>query len=120
MEKEYLVEIDRPLGKVQRLRLMRGVYEKGELLKATAVERARESNTSDSEEDRWLLITLQEGKNREIRRMMGIMQRRIQTLRRVRIGLQNLGTLKIGEFRSLSSDEIATLYAPFKGTENRQ
>ena len=120
VEKEYLVEIDRPLGKVQRLRLMRGVYEKGELLKATAVERARESNTSDSEEDRWLLITLQEGKNREIRRMMGIMQRRIQTLRRVRIGLLNLGTLKIGEFRSLSSDEIATLYAPFKGTENRQ
>ena len=120
VEKEYLVEIDRPLGKVQRLRLMRGIYEKGELLKATAVERARESNTSDSEEDRWLLITLQEGKNREIRRMMGEMKRRIQTLRRVRIGLLNLGTLKIGEFRNLSSDEIATLYAPFKGTENMQ
>ena len=118
VEKEYLVEIDRPLGKVQRLRLMRGIYEKDELLKASAIDRARDLSTSNSEEDRWLLITLQEGKNREIRRMMGVMQRKIQTLRRVRIGFLNLGTLKLGEFRDLSSDEIATLYAPFRGTEN--
>ena len=118
VEKEYLIEIDRPLGKVHRLRLLRGIYEKGELLKASAVERARELNASDSEEDRWLLITLQEGKNREIRRMMGVMQRRIQTLRRVRIGFLNLGTLRLGEFRDLSSNEITALYTPFEGTEN--
>ena len=43
---------------------------------------------------------------------------KFQTLRRVRIGFLNLGTLKLGEFRDLSSDEIATLYAPFRGTEN--
>lgn len=117
VEKEYLIEIDRPLGKVHRLRLLRGIYEKGELLKASAVERARELNASDSEEDRWLLITLQEGKKREIRRMLGVMQRRILTLRRVRIGFLNLGTLRLGEFRDLSSDEITALYTPFKETE---
>ena len=117
VEKEYLIEIDRPLGKVHRLRLLRGIYEKGELLKASAVERARELNASDSEEDRWLLITLQEGKKREIRRMLGVMQRKILTLRRVRIGFLNLGTLRLGEFRELSSDEITALYTPFKETE---
>ena len=117
VEKEYLIEIDRPLGKVHRLRLLRGIYEKGELLKASAVERARELNASDSEEDRWLLITLQEGKKREIRRMLGVMQRKILTLRRVRIGFLNLGTLRLGEFRDLSSDEITALYTPFKETK---
>jgi len=117
VEKEYLIEIDRPLGKVHRLRLLRGIYEKGELLKASAVERARELNASDSEEDRWLLITLQEGKKREIRRMLGVMQRKILTLRRVRIGFLNLGTLRLGKFRDLSSDEITALYTPFKETK---
>lgn len=115
VEKEYLVELDQPLGKANRLRLIRGIYDSGELLKARTVSEVMDLEVTASERYRWILITLQEGKNREIRRMMGSMHKKIQTLRRVRIGALNLGTLKLGEYRTLESKEVANLYNSAKG-----
>ena len=57
-----------------------------------------------------LEITLTEGKNREIRRMLARVGHKVMRLRRVQIGSIKLGDLAPGEFRLLTSREVADLY----------
>lgn len=58
--------------------------------------------------DRTLLrIVLYEGRNRQIRRMMEIAGHPVEKLVRVRVGAVQLGTLRPGEWRHLTHDEIA-------------
>ena len=49
----------------------------------------------------WLKIILDEGKNREIRRMLETLGYEVQRLIRVRIGNITLGDLKPGEIREI-------------------
>lgn len=51
-------------------------------------------------------ITLIEGKNREIRRLMSAADIRVRRLTRVRIGPVQLGHLKAGEYRLLKDKEV--------------
>ena len=54
-------------------------------------------------------LTLREGRNREIRRMMKALDIRIDSLCRVSFGPIDLGKLKQGKWRPLKSDEIRAL-----------
>lgn len=56
-----------------------------------------------------LLITLREGRNREIRRMMERLGATIHSLKRVAFGPVELGALHPGRHRRLSEDEVRTL-----------
>jgi 23S rRNA pseudouridine2605 synthase len=60
----------------------------------------------------WLEITLDEGKNRHIRRLLQIFDIEVLRLIRVAIGPFELGNLKKGEFRYLSSIEKEMLVRP--------
>ncbi|MBP5622278.1 MAG: pseudouridine synthase, partial [Thermoguttaceae bacterium] len=55
-------------------------------------------------------ITLTEGKNREIRRMLARVGHKVMQLQRVQVGSIKLGKLAPGEFRVLTSREVAELY----------
>lgn len=55
-------------------------------------------------------ITLQEGKKREIRRMLEVLDHKVIDLQRIRFGGLELGKLPEGEFRLLSRAEIARLH----------
>ena len=57
-----------------------------------------------------LEITLKEGKNREIRRMLARVGHKVMQLERVAVGPIKLGKLLPGEFRRLSNQEVAMLY----------
>lgn len=57
-----------------------------------------------------LEITLTEGKNREIRRMLARVGHKVMQLQRVQVGSIKLGKLAPGEFRRLTSQEVADLY----------
>ncbi len=57
------------------------------------------------------LITITEGKNRQIRRMCEALGYSVLKLVRVRVGGVELGDLPQGEWRTLSDDERASLYA---------
>ncbi|HMI80580.1 MAG TPA: pseudouridine synthase [Solirubrobacterales bacterium] len=59
--------------------------------------------------DREIEITLREGRNRQVRRMVEAVGNEVVGLRRVRFGPLGLGGLKEGEARRLSEDEIARL-----------
>ena len=54
----------------------------------------------------WLTLTLQEGKNRQIRRMLEAVGSEVVKLRRVAIGRLELGDLKSGELREIPQSEI--------------
>ncbi len=54
-------------------------------------------------------IVLKEGKNRQIRKMIGAVGAQVVRLRRTRIGGVDIGNLKPGESRLLSNDEIEAL-----------
>ena len=58
-----------------------------------------------------VLITIHEGHNRQVRRMMEAVGHKVLLLRRVRFGPLELGDLRRGEWRELSAEEIARLKA---------
>lgn len=58
-----------------------------------------------------LLISIREGRNRQIRRMFSYFGYNIVKLRREKIGELSLGNLKEGEYRELTTNEINYLYS---------
>jgi 23S rRNA pseudouridine2605 synthase len=62
-----------------------------------------------NERKTWLEITLQEGKNREVRRMCEAVGHHVEKLIRVRFGPLILTNLAIGAYRQLTADEVRAL-----------
>lgn len=60
--------------------------------------------------EKLLEITIHEGKNRIIRRMLKNLGIRISFLKRTRIGRLNLGDLEPGKYRTLKKEEIKLLF----------
>ena len=58
-----------------------------------------------------VLVTIHEGRNRQVRRMFDAVGHRVLLLRRVRFGPLDLGPLRRGEWRELTADEVAQLKA---------
>ena len=81
--------------------ITRGInVENGEVLKASACRLLR-----SGEKNCWLEIALAEGKNRQIRRMLEVLQVEVLRLMRVSIGPLQLGTLAKGSYRHLTEAE---------------
>lgn len=80
--------------------LLKGVNCDGELLRAKRARLLR-----SGEKNCWIEIALEEGKNRQIRRMMEAVGVEVLRLVRVAIGPLHLGALPKGEYRHLSAEE---------------
>jgi pseudouridine synthase len=61
--------------------------------------------------DTQLEVVLQEGRNRQIRRVAQALGHRVLDLHRVAVGSVSLGNLNVGSYRALSSTEIEALLA---------
>jgi pseudouridine synthase len=112
VEKEYLVGVDAAPTARDLERMVRGVEVDGERLRAASaqvVEPPPDAEPGDGV-GAWLLVTLRQGKNREIRRMLAALGRQVVVLRRLRVGPLRLGTLGSGAFRELTAEEVAALY----------
>jgi 23S rRNA pseudouridine2605 synthase len=84
--------------------LRKGVKDQGETLYLKSVSVLR-----SAEKTAWLYITLTEGKNRHIRRMLAALNCPVMRLVRVSIGPIELGELGKGEWRELSTAEVDLL-----------
>jgi 23S rRNA pseudouridine2605 synthase len=104
LDKTYHVQAGVLATGILTTALLNGVRAGGELLRA---KRARVLRSG--EKNAWLEIVLDEGKNRQIRRMFD--QHGIDVLRlvRVAIGPLALGELAKGKFRALTSTEKSAL-----------
>lgn len=104
LEKTYHVQIGVLADEALLQSMLRGVESEGELL------RSREAHLLRSgEKNCWLEITLDEGKNRQIRRMLSAFRIDILRLVRVAIGPLQLGTLAKGTYRSFTAEEKSML-----------
>lgn len=101
LEKTYHVQIDKVVDEKFAQAIMGGVrVDGGEILRASqaCVLRAGEKNC-------WVEILLDEGKNRQIRRMLETLDAEVLRLIRVAIGPLPLGKLAKGAFRALTKEE---------------
>jgi 23S rRNA pseudouridine2605 synthase len=103
LEKTYHVQIGTVANDELVHKLMCGVND-GEVLRARRVRLLR-----SGKKNCWLEIVLDEGKNRQIRRMMDAVGVEVLRLVRVAIGPLQLGTLAKGTVRSLTSGEKLAL-----------
>jgi 23S rRNA pseudouridine2605 synthase len=102
--KTYHVQISALAEEALLQGLRRGVREGADFL---SVERVRELRRG--ERNSWLEIVLQEGKNRQIRRMLEALGVEVLRLVRVAIGGLELGDLAKGASRKLSAAEKSTV-----------
>lgn len=100
LEKTYHVQIGSTDGERLAAALIEGVKCGGELWRARHARLLRAGGTNC-----WLEITLDEGRNRQIRRMMSALDVEVLRLVRVKIGPLELGQLAKGSHRELSREE---------------
>ncbi len=111
LEKTYHVQMSTVADEEFLERLVRGVRAKdGEVLRAKQARRLRAG-----QKNCWLEIVLDEGKNRQIRRMMETMGVEVLRLIRVAIGPLQLGDLAKGKYRPLTSEEKRMLDRAVRG-----
>ena len=103
VDKTYRVELRRPPSDADLRRLAEGVHlEDG----PTAPAEVRRLGEREME------IVLREGRNRQVRRMAEAIDNRVASLRRVRFGPVELGSLAEGQARRLTEAEITALRDP--------
>ncbi len=96
VEKEYIVRFAHPISDRAMDKLRFGLRLDGVLLKRAEVERSGDLAIS---------MVLREGKNRQIRRMCEQLGLEITSLKRVRIGNIQLGSLPVGKWMVVSYKE---------------
>lgn len=104
----YLVTVEgRATGETAR-QLIAGITVDGERLAASDAE-VRKSSGRESH----LVVTLHEGKNREVRRLLEAAGHPVTRLRRVQFGGLELGTLAPGEWREVSPAELRSAFPTY-------
>jgi 23S rRNA pseudouridine2605 synthase len=104
VEKRYLVRIVGSPNPVIFEKLKKGIHLAEGIARVSDIRvRKRSSKFTDVE------IVLQEGRNREIRRILARIGHKVVRLKRIAIGPLKLGELPVGESRSLTRDEVKQL-----------
>jgi 23S rRNA pseudouridine2605 synthase len=101
--KTYLVKIKGQLTPEEEERFRTGVPLSGRRTAPAGLRLIRRG------ENPWYEVRLIEGRNQQIRIMFKHFGHLVEKLRRVRIGTLEVGTLKPGEFRLLSGEEVRKL-----------
>ena len=107
VDKVYLARVTGNPSNEAIDRLRRGVYMEGDQRKTypADVRVVRdESLFSD------IVVTIHEGRNRQVRRMFDAVGHKVLLLRRVRFGPLELGDLRRGQWRELTQEEIELLH----------
>jgi 23S rRNA pseudouridine2605 synthase len=108
VKRTYRVRLRRPASESQLRRLRRGVeLEDG----PTAPARARKVSP------RVLELTIAEGRNRQVRRMIEAVGNEVVSLARIRFGALELGSLSAGKARRLRPPELKRLWKDARADE---
>ena len=113
--KTYHVQVEGEPTRETLQQLIEGVYLAEGFAKMANVKfKKRQKNTT------WLEIILEEGRNREIRRLLARVGHKVLKLRRIAIGPLRLGELPLGAHRRLEDKEIRALrYAKGNPTKSK-
>jgi 23S rRNA pseudouridine2605 synthase len=106
-DKTYHVQIDRVPDEEALAQLVAGIACDGEILRAKSATLLRHGA-----KNAWLEIALDEGRNRQIRRLLAAQDIGVLRLIRIAIGSLRLGDLAKGKWRMLSVTEVAEVASP--------
>ena len=104
VHKTYLVQVAGKPTRDELQKLLKGVYLSDGFVRARSVKPVKKQGDST-----WLRIVLNEGKNREIRRMLARLGHKVMRLKRIALGPLDLGRLATGKSRPLTSLEMKLL-----------
>lgn len=104
MEKEYRVTAEGKIKESELAVMRKGVVVDGERMPSAKVEWLSFENGFTK-----LSVVINEGQNRQVRRMFEAIGHAIKLLKRVRIGTVKLGGLSRGEYKDLTQDELNSL-----------
>jgi len=107
-DKEYIVTVNKPITDFFIQKMANGVPILGEVTKPCTVIRIGKNRFK---------IILQQGLNRQIRRMCEHFDYKVETLQRVRIMHISLGKLAVGKYRHLSETELASMHQLLSGSK---
>jgi len=102
--KTYIARVKGRIGSQQVERLKRGVW-----LAEGKTSRASVKILKRGREESWVQITVQQGLNRQVRRMLAKVGLPVKALNRVQIGNLTTQGLGLGKFRALTGAEVACL-----------
>ena len=102
--KSYLTRVSNSVSPEEIRSLRKGVMIDGRLTSPAEVRLIRTDAFSTD-----LLITIHEGRNRQVRKMIDAVGHQVVRLKRVRFGPVQLGDLPSGMWRRLTDEEIAKL-----------
>ena len=111
VDREYDVELEEQVDDAALEQLRRGVQLDDGRARARTVRRRGHNR---------VVLTLQEGRKREVRRMFAELGYRVIRLRRVRYGPIRLGDLPLGEWRALDARELDALRRVKRAGEDRE
>ena len=104
MEKEYRVTVEGEVKESELAVMRKGVVVEGERMPSAKVEWLSYENGFTK-----LSVVIDEGQNRQVRRMFDAIGKTIKLLKRVRIGGVKLGGLSRGEYKDLTEEELNLL-----------
>ncbi|MDE5714678.1 MAG: rRNA pseudouridine synthase [Anaeroplasmataceae bacterium] len=108
IEKIYQVRVDGIIQQEAINQLIKGIMLDGRLTKRAKVDVLSLDKKNNST---LLLLTITEGRNRQVRRMCEAIGYPVKKLKRVSFGGVTLDGLSVGELRSLKPHEIKVLYS---------
>ncbi len=98
--KEYIVTTLQPISETALKKMAQGI-----IIDKVKTRKARVKRLSKNRFN----IVLKQGRNRQIRKMVGKIGNRVDVLKRIRMANINLGNLKQGKWRYLTPEEIKQL-----------
>ncbi len=102
--KTYLVKVKGVLEEEDMERLRQGIRLDRSVTAPAKVKRLRKT-----ENNSWIEMTIHEGKKRQIRRMLEKVGHPVMRLMRIRINGLEMGELKPGTYRRITSEEMKTI-----------
>lgn len=104
INKSYIARIKKPLDEEQLMHLRTGIE-----LDGVMTAKAGAENVKNPKHGAEVKITIHEGRNRQVRRMLESVGAEVLSLKRLSIGSLTLGNLPEGKWRHLSDAEINKL-----------
>jgi len=108
VDRVYLVTVEGRVTPEIAAQLVTGVVVDREKLSAASADVRKVSNRESH-----LTVTLREGRNREVRRLLASTGHPVTRLRRVQFGGLELGTLAPGKWRRLSHEELKAAFPSY-------
>ena len=102
--KSYLTRVSNSVTDEEIRTLRKGVMIDGRMTSPAEVRMIRHDTFSTE-----LLITIHEGRNRQVRKMISAIGHQVVSLKRVQFGPVSLGDLPCGRWRRLTDDEVRKL-----------